>query len=157
MAYLAVMLIIFGGALLVAEIFTPGFGVFGISGILCIIASAVLTVLYVPFGPFILIGEFAVLACLVMYFLDYVRRKQLFGKIILDETLNFDEKEIGDLSFFLEKEGTSKTPLKPVGNVDFNGVVLEAYSDGAFIYENTKVKVVGVNGNKLIVKAMKVQ
>lgn len=150
--YLAIFLVILGGALLVAEAFTPGFGVFGISGLISIVASAIITMVASPFGAYIVIGELVFLGAVMLFILDYARKKQLFGKIILNETLNNDESEIGDISFFLGKEGITKTPLKPVGTADFNGVLLEVYSQGDFIQDKKKIKVVEISNKRIIVK-----
>lgn len=154
MMYLALLLLIIGTICLISEIFIPGFGVFGISGIILIVISAVITIIFIPFGIFFVLAEIAIIAVLILCVLNYIKKHQLHGKIILDETLNDDKKDIGDLDYFLGKEGITKTPLRPSGNVDFNGVTIEAYSDGIFIQAHEKVKVFKIHDNKIYVKKM---
>lgn len=153
MIYLAIILMVIGAILVVAEIFTPGFGVFGISGLLSVIIAAILTIISSPVGPFIVVGEIVALGAIVFFFLDYARKKQLLHRIVLSETLK-EDTTIGDLSFFMGKEGVTKTSLRPVGMVDFNGVSLEVCSDDGYIAENVKVKVVDASKNKLMVKKL---
>lgn len=61
MTYLAIALLVVGAICLMTEIFIPGFGFFGITGIVCLIISSIITVLFVQFGAFIVVGEIFVL------------------------------------------------------------------------------------------------
>jgi membrane-bound ClpP family serine protease len=154
MLWIAVILLLVGCGCLVAEIFMPGFGVFGISGVIMLVISAVITVIVVPYGIFILLGEAVLVGIVIYYFADYVKKKQLHGKLILDETLGEVQKDIGDLSYFLGKEGVSKTTLRPFGMVDFNGVSIEVCSDGTYVPENKHVKVTAIKESTIIVKQL---
>lgn len=154
MMYLALILLLIGIICLFTEVFIPGFGVFGITGIILTIISAVITVIFIPFGIIIVVSEIILLSLLMLIVLNYIKKHQLYGKIILDETLNYEKKEMGDLEYFLGKEGITKTPLKPFGNVDFNGVIIEAYSDGEYIQPHEKIKVINVHDNKIYVKRL---
>jgi membrane-bound ClpP family serine protease len=152
MGVLPILLLAIGAALLCAEMFMPGFGVCGITGVVLIIISSVITVLTVPYGIFIVLGEVGLVGVTMTMAFNYIRKRQLYGKLILDETLNYEEKEIGDLDFFMGKEGVAKTALRPFGSVDFNGVAIEVCSDGTYIPEATKVRVVSVSNQKIVVK-----
>ncbi|MDR2903962.1 MAG: NfeD family protein, partial [Clostridiales bacterium] len=68
------------------------------------------------------------------------------------ETLGEPRKDIGDLSYLLGKEGVSKTTLRPFGTVDFNGIAIEACSDGSYVPENNRVKVTEIKENTVIVR-----
>jgi membrane-bound ClpP family serine protease len=154
MIYVTLALLIIGAVFLVAEAFIPGFGFFGISGIVLIIVSSIMTIVGIKYGVFMVVGEVAALSLFMFILLQYVKKSQLYGKIILDETLNYEEKEIGGTDYFFGKEGITKTPLKPFGTVDFNGVSIEVYSDGSYIQEKKKVKVIDVTKNKIIVRQL---
>lgn len=151
--YVALVLMLIGALCLFIEALVPGFGVFGISGIILIIASAALTVIAVPMGIYIVIGEILVLGLLVYLVYSFLKRKQLLGSIILKDTLNKEEKEVGGLDYFLGKEGITKSTLRPVGTAEFGGVVLQVKSDSGYIYENTAIKVVAIVNDTLIVKS----
>lgn len=152
MIYLAVALFMIGALLLTAEIFIPGFGVCGISGLVALAASAVLTVLFAPYGIFIMVLELLFVAAAAWGLIRFLRKRNANSSLILKETLNFEAQDVGDLDYFLGKEGMSKTPLRPQGFADFNGVSMEVFSDGSFIPARKKIKVVEVSQKRLIVK-----
>lgn len=152
MVALSLLLLLLGAVLLIVEMFIPGFGVFGITGIILFIISSVISILYIPFGIFILLGELLLLTAILVVMLKFLKKRQFFGKIILDETLNEDTNEIGDPDLFIGKEGITKTPLKPFGFADFNGTVMEVTSDGQYISENIPVKIIEASKNKLVVR-----
>ncbi len=152
MVTLVLILLILGVTLLCIELFAPGFGLLGISGIILFIVSSVLTVLYIPMGLMIVLAELIVLAIAMYAIVSYVRKKQLYGKLILNETLNTDQTDIGDLSFFMGKEGVTKTTLRPFGIADFNGIHLEVCSDGPYVPQKRKVKVCEIVKNKVVVR-----
>jgi membrane-bound serine protease (ClpP class) len=151
MITICLMLLILGLICLVAETFIPGFGVFGISGIALMVAAAVLAVMYVPFGWFFVLAEGALLALLLFLMFRHIKKRQLQGKLIMNETLNEDTPQMGDLNFFLGKEGVAKTSLRPFGDVDFNGVNAEVSTSGEYVDKGSRVKVVEIQHNKIIV------
>ena len=154
MVWLAIIFWVLGAVCLIIEMFIPGFGVFGISGIILLIISAVLTIVALPYGVFIVMGEIAVIGFTASLLASYIRKKQLYGKLILNETLNEDAKEIGELSYFLGKQGVTKTSLRPMGMADFNGVQMQVCADGAYIPENRQVKVVDIRHEKIVVQQL---
>jgi membrane-bound serine protease (ClpP class) len=137
---------------LAAELHIPGLSPCGFIGVALIIVSMVLTVVYVPFGLVIIAGELGGACVFIMALYRYIKRRQLYGKLILDETLGVEPSEIGSPESLIGKTGVTKTALKPVGKADFNGATLEVFADGAYIPENTKVKVVESGKTKIIVK-----
>ena len=148
-----IICLVVGTIFSVLEVCTPGMGIFGFIGIIAVIISVVLTFFAFPFpiGLFVMAAELATLGAIVYAMFRYVRKSQLYGKLILDETLEFEKKDIAGLDYFLGKIGTTKTPLKPVGMVDFNGIPMEVTSTGTFISANRSVKVIEVIGSKIIV------
>ena len=151
MLQLTIILLILGAGLLVAEMFVPGFGFLGISGIIVSIVSMILTALFVPGGGFVVIGELAVFALLIYLIFRLMKKNQALSKLILSETLNEDTPEIVNYDYFLGKEGMTVTSLRPLGDVDFNGQTVSAFSEGNYIPENCKVKVVRVEGSRVVV------
>ena len=152
MAYIAALLLSLGLVALTIELFMPGFGVFGVSGFIMLAVSAVLTVIFIPNGIFIVAGGFAIILVIGYLLVDHLRKNGLYKSIILSDTLDEDKNNTELLSGFINKEGVAKTPLKPCGNVVIEGVTLEAYSDGDFIVAKDKIKAVKVSDNKLYVK-----
>lgn len=152
MAYIAIILLSIGLLSLFVELFIPGFGVFGAVGLILLIASSILTIIYIPYGAIIVISELIIIFIIGYLLLEHVRRHGLYKKIILKDTLNEDSDNKEALSAFINKEGITKTPLKPCGKVIIDGTTLEAYSDGDFILPNNRIMAIRVSENKLYVK-----
>jgi membrane-bound ClpP family serine protease len=150
-----IILLIFAAGLCCAEVFIPGFGVCGIVGGILLLISVVLTIIFIPYGFVIILLENCFVAGAVFFTIRSLAGKKFCSKIILNETLNEEKADIGALNYLLGKNGVSKTPLKPFGKAEFNGVDMEVCSDGTFIAKDRRVKVIEVAQNKIIVKEFK--
>ena len=53
---------------------------------------------------------------------------------------------------FLNREGTALTALNPIGVADFDGVRLEVVSQGEYLEKGVRVKVIAVEGAKIVVR-----
>jgi membrane-bound serine protease (ClpP class) len=148
----ALVLLICGALFLLAEFFIPGFGFFGVSGILLVVVSAVMTIMYVRFGLFIVIAEVAVLVLLGYLAVEYFGKHNESNRVILNETLNEDVSKAEQLRSYIGREAVTRTPLKPFGNIDIDGVYVEVCSDGDFIGAGERVLVVREYESKLYVR-----
>lgn len=147
-------LVVFGLALVTLEVFLPGFGVAGISGIICFIAASIITAIFIPFG-YLYVGIASIVLVVAIYsVIKWAKSKQLYGNLILKEILAMEKKEIGNTEALIGKEGVAVVPLKPFGVVDFNGIRQEVFSDGAFIPKGRTIKVVSVKNDKVFVREM---
>ncbi len=155
MIYLVCFLFIVGFILLGIEMFIPGFGVPGVMGILSIICAMVFTIKFFTYGIFIVVAIAILFTVMISIFLRWIMKKQMYGSLILQDICKYEESEIGDLDYFLGKEGSTITSLRPQGSVDFNGVRLDVFSYGPYIAEGKSVKVIEVNQQKIIVKEIK--
>jgi membrane-bound serine protease (ClpP class) len=146
--------------LLLAEIFfIPGFGLAGIGGIAAILASIFLT-----FGN-IVQATYSILIALgisvIGFFLlvKYIPSTRTWRKFVLSTE---QKKELGytvgtkDLKRLTGKEGIAITPLRPSGIVEVNGKKLNALTRGEYADSNTKIKIISVEGNKIVVEAVDV-
>ena len=147
----AIVLLIVGLFILVVDIYIEGFGVLGVVALVVIAASLFITVAFVPFGGFIVIGKIVVIVPGSILFFRFLRSKQLDGKFILTETLAEDKVDVSGLEYFMGKEGITKTALRPQGMADFNGAGVEVQSESKYIPEGKRVKVVNVQGRKVMV------
>ena len=75
------------------------------------------------------------------------------SKLILHESESSREGFLssGDMSVFLGREGETRTALRPSGIAEFDGVRLNVVSDGVFIAQGVRVKIVRVDGNRILV------
>lgn len=152
-----VVCFILGVGLLVLEAFMPGFGIAGISGILLEVIATALT--WVSHGPMAALGMTLVILSLIAIAISMSLRSATNGrlsrsKMILKDT---ESNEAGyrstqDMEVFLGKEGATTTVLRPAGIAEFDGVRLNVVSEGEFIPAGTTVRIVRVEGSKILVR-----
>nr|WP_286358700.1 NfeD family protein [Gabonibacter chumensis] len=166
------ILFVVGVILLLTEIFViPGFGVTGISGIVCIIASLVLAgiddVSFDFFHDFIraiIRSIFFVISCsLISLFGSIWLSRKLFASRRLGWSLQAEETT--DSGFVgvdmtakqeLGKEGIAETDLRPAGKVSVDGEQYDAVSNlGMYIPKGNRVKVVKYQAGQLYVESVK--
>ena len=149
-----------GIGLLVLEAFMPGFGLPGISGIVMEIVAIVLT--WVNHGPVAALGLTIIVLSLIAIAISMSLRSATKGrlsrsKIILKER---ESNEAGyrsaeDMQVFLGKEGETATVCRPTGMAEFDGVKLNVVSEGEFLPAGTRVRIVQVEGSRIVVRVIK--
>ena len=151
-----VICVLAGLGLLVLEMFMPGFGVPGVSGIVLLVAGAVLV--GIKHGLLAAVGLIVIIVALVAIMLSVALKSAADGrlsksKLILHESESSREGFLssGDMSVFLGREGETRTALRPSGIAEFDGVRLNVVSDGVFIAQGVRVKIVRVDGNRILV------
>ena len=154
----AIILFLVGFSLLLAEIFLiPGFGLAGISGIIAILISIFLTfgnIIQAAYSILIALG-FTIVGFFLL--IRYIPATKTWRKFIL---FTKQEKESGytvgikNSKRLIGKEGIATTPLRPSGMVEVNGKKLNAITRGEYVDSNTKIKIISVEGNKIVVEAV---
>ncbi|MGN1019105.1 MAG: NfeD family protein [Aristaeellaceae bacterium] len=149
-----------GIGLLVLEAFMPGFGLPGISGIVMEIVAIALT--WVNHGPVAALGLTIIVLSLIAIAISMSLRSATKGrlsrsKIILKER---ESNEAGyrsaeDMQVFLGKEGETTTVCRPTGMAEFDGVKLNVVSEGEFLSAGTRVRIVQVEGSRIVVRVIK--
>jgi membrane-bound ClpP family serine protease len=103
---------------------------------------------------------FAMLLAIVGVVLSVVLHSATKGRLsktlILKDSLSKEAGFIGteDLEYFIGKEGTANSILRPAGTAEFDGVKLDVVSEGEFIPKGSRIKVVKVSGRRIVVKVM---
>ena len=151
MLIVSIVLLIGGAALLVAEATMPGFGVFGISGLVTLAVSAYFALFYTPYGAVLVCCELVVLAAGVYLFVRKVKRGQFGKKLFLNETLNEYTPKSVNLDEYIGKTGAAKTSMRPAGVVLIGEVSFDAVSDGRYIAEDTKITAIRIENGRLVV------
>ena len=149
----ALILMLMGVVLLVVEMYIPGFGVPGITGV------ALLVIGFVVLGPtlgqgLLLFIILAAILCIALSICLYSASKGRLGKsklVLKDVAVAEDIAESNDLNYFIGREGIAHTALRPAGIGEFDGVKLNVVSDGEFIAQGKRVKVLSVEGNRIVV------
>ena len=173
-AHWEILIFLAGLALLMLEFFVvPGFGVTGISGIVLIVASLVLTLVFNVGFKFKFDPEFnasayvskmtilVLVSTLAGFFISLWLGKKLimaetrFGSMALRTELESDrgftsqdmrnEKYVG-------KEGVAQTILRPAGKINIDGEIFDATAEHGYIEAGDKVKVTKFENAQLFVK-----
>jgi membrane-bound ClpP family serine protease len=170
--WLAVLLFLLGLVLLGVEIFIiPGFGVTGVSGILLIIGGlALATVEQMPqtAAQWTQLGNTLALLVLGMIgsvvgavaaarFLPHV---PVANRLILTPPGQGADGADGDggpgvapeLAALLGATGEATTVLRPAGTARFGDRLVDVVSDGDFVQPGTSVRVVEIEGNRVVVR-----
>ncbi len=153
-----VILFIAGVILLIIEATIPGFGVVGIGGIICIVISIILASSSPAAGLITILVSFALTAVILPIIFKHAPKSKLFERIVLTVQLR---KEAGYISSYdkstdlLGKTGVALTNLRPAGAVLLDGKRIDVVSNGEFITMNTKVKVIKVEGIRIVVEKVK--
>ena len=149
-----VVLFILGIIMLILEVFVvPGFGIVGILGLLSAFASIFLS--FDNFAAALTSITITLVVVIVMIVLLWRRfqRSSAFKRFVL---LTREEKDLGyhgvkDYSHLVGQTGVTVSTLRPAGIVRIGDQRYDVVSDGTFIPNNTKVKVVFVEGNRIVV------
>ena len=144
-----IILLLLGAGLLVAEIFTAGFGIFGIGGAIAMIAGALL----LPMEPLMardwytafMVTVVGVVAGLLIVILVIVQR-------VVQSRKKWTE---GGSYFNPPEKGITVSDLNPQGMIKARGELWRAHSnDGVVIEKDTEVKVVRAESLTLYVRPM---
>ncbi len=161
---LEILIFVAGVILLAIEIFIiPGFGLFGILGIVAVIASLFLGLL----SDFQLVSSemlsyaviqlaISLVATLVLIYglSKFLPKTNMWNRLILETNITAKSgygTEISDLDQLISKEGTALTDLRPSGTAVFNNKRYDVVTQGEYIVKGKNVKVLSVEGSKVVV------
>ncbi len=167
-----ILLFIVGVGLIVLELFAfPGFGVAGVSGIICVVVGLAFSMVgnigfdfsFVPSNTMAESFLVVVLALLValplsMYLAKRLFESHLFGGLALNEVQDANEGyTIAEQTSqqLVGAEGEATTILRPAGKVTIDGKTYDAVSELSFIDKGTRVKVIRYENNTLHVVKQK--
>ena len=152
--YEVIFFFLVGIVLLLIEAFIPGLGVFGIGGALSVSVSIVLAASTLEAGIAMLLGSMFLSGLVSFFSLRLLSRKGVLRKIILEDSATKEQGYTSSPSMqdFEGREGITLTALRPSGTVDIDGKRVDAVSEGQYIVKNAKVKVVKIEGIRVVVR-----
>lgn len=141
----------------IVELIVPGFGVWGISGIVCGIAAVVCEAIFTKslFDVF-----FMIFLVLVVFTIMFALFSFLFSRGFLKKTPLVDNetalpKDYGKdekLQELIGKKGRITSICKPVGKAEIDGVTYTVCSKDSTIFVGDKIIVTEIKNNTIIVK-----
>ena len=151
---IGILLLIAGFILVGTEMVLPGFGVPGISGIICLVAGILLTADTIEEGLTITIVVIVLLAVMFTIILAMLHMKKIKPPIVLQEELKAEKGYLSssDLEYLVGKEGVTVTDLRPAGKCNIDGVEFDVRSEGKYIARGSNVRISRIQGNTLIIK-----
>jgi len=151
-----IICLVVGLLLLILEMFTPGVGVPGGAGLLCLLAVVIMQLGWgsPKIGILIVAIVLVILVLTLLLFIRSFQRGRLSrSPLVLQDAISGSSGEPpATESALLGSIGVSITPLRPSGTIAVSGKRLNVTTDGAFIAAGKQVKIVGQNGLDLIVE-----
>ena len=171
-----VTLIMVGLVLIALEVFIiPGFGIAGIAGIACLVAGSFMAVVpnlppvtplegieglsmtpYLNDAMVSLAASFALIAFLAWLMGKILPKTPMYSALVLDAGLSNEKgyvaSDVGYYETFLNREGVSRTMLRPAGSAEFGDQRLDVVSDGDLVPKGSRVRVICVDGGRVVVE-----
>ena len=144
--------LILGAALMIVEVFLPGFGLPGVSGIVLIGAGTV--IIWLKAGALTALATLLVVIAVLAVLISYMMRRATEGgahaRIFLREKEELRSGE--DMQVLLGKQGRTTSVLRPAGIGDFDGVRLNVVTEGSIIERDRPIEIVNVDGARIVVR-----
>ena len=153
-----ILLFMLGIILLAVEVLIlPGFGVAGIAGIAALAAGVIVASPTAAQGLTSLVIALVASAVLIGVSVKFLPTRKRWKKLVLGDSLTTEEgfnSSPVELKEFLGLEGVALTPLRPSGTVKIGNARVDVVTQGGFITSGTKVKVVKVEGTRVVVEQL---
>lgn len=163
-----ILLFLAGVVLLVLEIFfIPGFGIFGVMGIICIIIGLAMSMIMNDFfdlsvsgnerlfqSVLLVLGSIIGSIFLSVVFGGNILKSRAFQRLVLkDEQQSSQGYQVTKPQFeLLGKTGFAKTDLRPSGKIEVDGEWYQAVSNDGFIENGTDIVISKIENYNLIVR-----
>ncbi|OIU70604.1 NfeD family protein [Rossellomorea aquimaris] len=152
--YETIILFVIGIILIIAEFFLPG-GIAGGLGAAAVIGSIMLAGGNImQMGISILIALLIAVIAMIIFVKVFGKKMKLFNKIILKDSTNTESGYVSNTNRLelIGKTGVTKTPLRPSGTIIIEDERIDAVTEGGYIAVNQQVKVVKVEGSRIVVR-----
>lgn len=153
----SIICLIVGFVLLLIEMFTPGIGAAGVSGVIALIAVAVM-----QFGwgntrvaSYIVAITLLVIVLGIIWIIRSLQRGKL-SKSFLVLNAQSDGESVPEITNakqqLIGKSGVTITPLRPSGIADIEGRRIDVLTAGAFIERGKRIVVTKAEGMHILVR-----
>lgn len=155
--YETIVLLILGMVLIIIEIFSPG-GILGFLGLGAIVGALFMSTDDVGHMTLsIAIALIAGITVAVILYKTIGLNKGVLRHVILQDATTTEEGYVSTENRLdlIGMEGMSVTPLRPAGTAEFDEERLDVVSEGSFIGANSPIKIVKVEGSRIVVRSIK--
>lgn len=171
--WLEILLFVVGVVFVILEVFViPGFGVFGIGGLLMIVTGIVLAsqtfviprnseeLARLPVSLSMVLAAGGGFMAGIFFIRKYLTTMPVFRRIMLqppsaDESISPEQRELKeslvDRNHLLGKSGQAVTPLVPAGKAQIGTELIDVITDGRLIERGQVIRVIEVTGNRVLV------
>ena len=157
-SWIALVLFAVGMLLLMLEAFVlTGFGVSGLAGIIAIFAGVFLLSSSVLNGVLTLLVTVVLMIFILVVSFRFMKKKKIIHRFVLKDRTDTESGYTSpnmDNEKYLGKEGITISPLRPAGGVRIDGDRVDVVSEGEFIDAGVKVRVIGIDGTRILVRAV---
>lgn len=154
-----ILLFLLGLILLALEVFVfPGFGVAGIGGLAALITSVFMAAPSSEQAMTSLVLALLGTIILVALSIKLLPTRKVWQRLILGTKLEKSSGYVAPSPSYSDlggKEGQALTPLRPAGVAEIDGLRVDVVTEGGFIQANEPIKVVKVEGNRVVVTTLK--
>lgn len=155
--YETIIMFLLGIGLIIAEFFVPG-GILGILGTGSIIVSMFLAaenVKHMAMSMLIAVS-LAIFVSIIMLKV-FGKKMKFWRKLILTDATTTESGYVSNRNRLelIGVEGYTLTDLRPSGTVQVDDERIDVVSEGGFVGKNVKVKIVKVEGSRIVVREIK--
>jgi membrane-bound ClpP family serine protease len=154
--YGTIILFAAGVILIFLEFFLPG-AISGTLGVAALILSLFMAGGNVmQMGVSILISVFFSVLAFIMMIRVFDKKLVLFNKMVLFDSAKKEDGYVSNVNRtdLLGMEGITLTILRPAGTAIFKNERIDVISEGGFIEQNAKIKVIKVEGARIVVREL---
>ena len=149
-----IAIFIVGVIFIIIEILTPTVGLLAGIGVVAIFYSLILAMGGDINAIYMMVISLVIAIIIFAIIIKKLPSSKLWKKIILTNTSSTEQGYVSsvDYSQYLNKEGIVLTELRPSGSVEIDGAPVDVVSEGKFISKGEKVRVVKIEGMRIIVR-----
>ncbi|MDE6188925.1 MAG: hypothetical protein K2G37_01395 [Clostridia bacterium] len=157
---LPAILLILGTIFIIVEIFNPGFGFFGVAGIVLVVFGIAIRLFTSRSGNlliqfFVMVLSVALVVCVALIIMVHSMKKGRLSRTSLVQKSTAVPSGITqgteDFTSLLGKSGVANSVLRPSGNATIDGKLYSVVSQSALIESGKAIQVVDVEGVKITV------
>ncbi|RUT36642.1 nodulation protein NfeD [Paenibacillus zeisoli] len=147
------VLFLIGLVLMALELFVPSFGILGILGSVCLVAGVVRAAYDTQHALETLGIAFAAALVVIIIVVWIFKERGVWNRFILRDELTTDKgySSVTERIDLLGLEGISLTPLRPAGTAVIGSERIDVVTEGGFIKADASVKVIKVEGTRVVV------